>query len=267
MLANNEIGVIQPLAEIAAICRAARRAAALRRHAGRRQDAGRRRELGRRPDELHGPQDLRPQRRRRAVRAARLAASCGSKPQIAGGGQEGGLRSGTLNVPGIVGFARALELCLDGAADGRARGWRCCAIGCESGIRQRSLQGVSLNGPALDQPGLRLAGQSQRQLRLRRRRGTADDMSDLAVSSGRPAPVPIPSPATCCGPWAQRRPDPQQPAFRPGAIQHRGGGRFCQRSGIGGGPAAAKAQQRGLTNREPSKNTAENCLSFRPVIV
>lgn len=35
------------------------------------------------------------------------------KPQILGGGQEWGLRSGTENVPGIVGFAKALEIAQD----------------------------------------------------------------------------------------------------------------------------------------------------------
>jgi cysteine desulfurase len=34
-------------------------------------------------------------------------------PQIIGGGQERGLRSGTENVPGVIGFAKALELAVD----------------------------------------------------------------------------------------------------------------------------------------------------------
>lgn len=42
------------------------------------------------------------------------------RPLVLGGGQEGGVRSGTENVPGVVGFARALELaCERRKADAR----------------------------------------------------------------------------------------------------------------------------------------------------
>ena len=69
------------------------------------------------------------------------------EPQIDGGGQEDGLRSGTLNVPGIVGFAKALELCL---AEMPTEIPRLMAL------RQRLWEGlqhevpdVMLNGPAM----------------------------------------------------------------------------------------------------------------------
>jgi len=41
--------------------------------------------------------------------------------QIDGGGHERGMRSGTLNVPGIVGFGKAAELCQNEMAEESAR--------------------------------------------------------------------------------------------------------------------------------------------------
>src|SRR5690606_36016880 len=76
-------------------------------------------------------------------------------PQIDGGGQEGGRRSGTLNTPGIIGLAAALQIAdqerdTENArlAQLRARLWE----------QLSQLPGVHLNGPALDEPALRLAG-------------------------------------------------------------------------------------------------------------
>ena len=52
---------------------------------------------------LHGP---------KGVGALYVGKDVRLEPLITGGGQERGLRAGTENVPGIVGFAKAVELSL-----------------------------------------------------------------------------------------------------------------------------------------------------------
>lgn len=113
MAANNEIGVLQPIREIAAACR--ERGIAF--HTDAAQAAGR---IALDADgdgldlvsvsghKLYGPKGVGLLRVRRGGRP-RLRLT----PRQLGGGHEGGLRSGTLPVAAIVGLARALELCLD----------------------------------------------------------------------------------------------------------------------------------------------------------
>jgi cysteine desulfurase len=106
MAANNEIGVIQPLAAIGALCR--ERGVLF--HTDAAQAAGRAplpvREnridvLSLTAHKIYGPKGVGAVYVRRGVELI---------PQIDGGGQEGGIRSGTLNVPGIVGFGEACAL-------------------------------------------------------------------------------------------------------------------------------------------------------------
>ena len=126
MLANNEIGVIQPLAEIAAICKA-RRAAALRRHAGRRQDSGRCRRARRRSDELHRPQDLRPERNRRAVTCGGAIRSCGSsrRSPAAASKKAGAAARSTCRASSV---SRRHSNSASTSCRANRNGWRTCAI-------------------------------------------------------------------------------------------------------------------------------------------
>ncbi len=155
MLANNEIGVIQPLEQIAALCRS--------RDVLLHTDAAQ--AVGKIPldieklgvdllsfsgHKLYGPRGIGVLVARRQRGKAPIAA------QLFGGGHQGGLRSGTLNVPAIVGLARAMQLAIEEqpAETERLAGLRNRLL---EGL-QSELDGVLLNGPPLDDSGLRLAG-------------------------------------------------------------------------------------------------------------
>jgi cysteine desulfurase len=109
MAANNEIGVLQPIKEAAAIAHA--------KGAWFHTDAVQ--AVGKVPfdvdaldvdlasitaHKMYGPKGAGALYVRRNRRGVKIAA------QIDGGGHERGMRSGTLNVPGIVGFGRAAEI-------------------------------------------------------------------------------------------------------------------------------------------------------------
>jgi cysteine desulfurase len=122
MVANNEIGVIQPLAALAALCR--------QRQIIFHTDAAQ--GVGKIPidvrscpvdllsitgHKVYGPQGIGALYRRPGVRLA---------PQLMGGGQEGGLRAGTLPTPQIVGLGQAIELAVaeQESASQRLQGFR-----------------------------------------------------------------------------------------------------------------------------------------------
>ncbi|MDC3953829.1 IscS subfamily cysteine desulfurase [Polyangium jinanense] len=123
MLANNEVGTVQPIAEIGKITRSR----GVLFHSDAVQG------VGKVPfdveamnvdlasvtaHKMYGPKGVGALYVRRSKPRVRLVA------QMDGGGHEYGMRSGTLNVPGIVGFARAAEIMLE---EGRAESARILA--------------------------------------------------------------------------------------------------------------------------------------------
>jgi cysteine desulfurase len=181
MLANNEIGVVQPIADIAAVCQA--RGVPL--HCDATQA------VGKMPidvdalqvdlmsfsaHKIYGPKGVGALYIRRRGGRLRL------EPQIDGGGQEGGTRSGTLNVPGIVGFATALALCVQEMPQESER-LRALRYRLWEGLKG-VVSDIQLNGPDFNPPELRLPGNLNTAFPYVDGEALMISMRDVAVSSG-----------------------------------------------------------------------------------
>jgi cysteine desulfurase len=142
MAANNETGVLQPIEEIGKLCR--------ERGVLFHSDAVQ--ALGKVPldvrkanldlasltaHKLYGPKGC-------GALYVRTDPAVRLEPMIHGGGHEHGLRSGTLNVPGIVGFGKACEI-----AQKEMPEESCCIAGLRNHLRDRllaALDEVVING-------------------------------------------------------------------------------------------------------------------------
>ncbi len=177
MAANGEIGTLQPIEEIGRICR--ERGVLL--HTDAAQAVGKIPVdvqrwgvdlLSMCAHKLYGPKGI------GALYVRRRRPRIELQPLLHGGGHERGIRSGTLPVPLIVGFARAVELCI---ADLSAEAARLTAL--RESLWERlsnALEGIACNGSrARRLPGnlnLSFAGLNAEQLLVA--------LSDVALSTG-----------------------------------------------------------------------------------
>ena len=188
MAANNEIGVVQPSAEIAALCR--ERGVLF--HSDAAQAGGRLALdvetagidlLSLSGHKCYGPKGV----GALFVRAGRPRIRIGARQY--GGGHERGLRSGTLPVALIVGMARALELALEGRENEELR-----LRGLRDRLHERilaELDGVHLNGHREE----RLAGNLNLAFEGVDGERLLLSLPDLAVSSGSACASANPAPS------------------------------------------------------------------------
>ena len=142
MAANNETGVVQPIAEIGKLCRER----GILFHTDAAQAAGKMPlDVNKHnldlvsisAHKMYGPKGM-------GALYVRRGGSVQLAAQIDGGGHEHGLRSGTLNVPGIVGLGKACAISREHMPEESCR-----AAGLRNRLRDKilaSLDGVLVNG-------------------------------------------------------------------------------------------------------------------------
>jgi len=187
MAANNEIGTIAPLAQLAPLVHGAGAllhvdAAQAVGHIPLEMDALGIDLLSLSAHKLYGP---------KGIGALVIGPGIRVAPQLHGGGQQQGLRAGTLPVPLIVGLAAALELAM---ADRERRALHLGALRDQLWSGLQALGGIKLNGPP---PGperlphnlnVMAAGVDGTRLHQTLRRQIAIS-SGSACSQGSPSPV------------------------------------------------------------------------------
>ncbi|GAC1354812.1 MAG: IscS subfamily cysteine desulfurase [Polyangiales bacterium] len=177
MLANNEVGTVNPIGAIGKLCRSR----GVLFHTDAVQG------IGKIPfdvnamhvdlasitaHKMYGPKGVGALYVRRSKPRVRLAA------QMDGGGHERGLRSGTLNVPGIVGFGKAAEIMrLEGVAESKRIGAQRDRLHKLIGAR---VDEIVLNG----HPTERLPGNLNISFNFVEGEAMMMAMKDVAVSSG-----------------------------------------------------------------------------------
>lgn len=188
MAANNETGTLQPIAQIGSLCK--ERGVLF--HTDAAQAVGRIPFdvvdmgvdlAGASGHKIYGPKGVGMLYIRRDSPTVRC------DPILHGGGHEGGIRSGTLNVPGIVGFGAAAELCRNEFADDarrltelRDRLW--------DGLRSE-LDDIVLNG----HPEQRLCNTVNISFADTESESVIAKLNDLAVSSGSACTTADPGPS------------------------------------------------------------------------